>query len=981
MHFEKHCTQCKNVGMAKWWAPWRKAERSFTAPVRHAFDGYTPIDQMFRSMYGSSAAGLRVSREEALAVPAVQQGARMIRVISTLPLAEYRIEDNERVDSPLLRQIDPDIANVVTLAQTVDDLLFEGISWWRVTARDFAGFPVAARHLQFQSVVVQQNNGRSMPAPLPSGIDPRGATVYVDGVQTPWSDLIRFDSPEPPLCAVAGNAVRRALAQDAAANMYAANPKPLDYFREVEGALPMTDEDQAEFLNDWRAMRRQRGTGFVPPNLEYHEVAAPTPQELQLVELSREASLDLANALGVDPEDVGVSTTSRTYANAAERRLDRVNVTLSPYMRAITDRLSMGDVTRRGYVVRFDLDAFLRGDAASRWSMYSTAVGIGAMTVNEVRAAEGLPPLDEPVTSAEPTQPDSVSQADATETEEVEASERAQHTFSDRQSMTFDVELHEFSVDMDARTISGLAVPYNRLAKGVTFAPGSLKWSDPSRVKLLRDHDPRQPLGYATALTETAKGLQATFKVGTHAAGDEALLLAADRVMDGLSIGVDFDLRLDTTPSTKFRGASQVNRADLRETSIVAVPAFDDARVVKVTASREGEDMPDVVEPVTPATAPEQSNAQFAAFLEWQNAQQAETERPAVVNPTRPVAFSVNEPQAYRFDRGGNFVPTEYDFATDLHAMALARDTDGSKTDAGKRVFGLLRAAFDVDSADVTSLNPTIDRPDLYVDDREKKQPLFTAINKGAPPNGINPFRFPKFATESGLVGPHTQGVEPTGGTVTTTDQTVTPTAISGKAYLTRETWDMGGNPAVSTLIWNRMLRGYRRGLEAATATFLNTLTAAADISLIGVDAVLAEDWEAELAALQFAEDYDFDVFALHQALYTAFSGARDEAGRPLYPILGPQNANGTATSRFRKLDLAGVEGIPAPALTTKSWLFDRSTVHGWATAPQRLEFPGGSDDNTTYQPVAKVGIGIWGYSAFANSDIKGVREVTYSFS
>src|SRR5690606_36367431 len=113
------------------------------------------------------------------------------------------------------------------------------------------------------------------------------------------------------------------------------------------------------------------------------------------------------------------------------------------------------------------------------------------------------------------------------------------------------------------------------------------------------------------------------------------------------------------------------------------------------------------------------------------------------------------------------------------------------------------------------------------------------------------------------LVNDHTEGVEPTAGSFTTTSQTVTPTPISGKASITREVWDMGGNPAVSTLIWNQMVRGWREGLESATATFLNTLTAAADITLTAgaTDEVLAADWDAALAELQFVRGYDFSAF------------------------------------------------------------------------------------------------------------------------
>ncbi|MGH2688351.1 MAG: hypothetical protein ACRDKW_06045, partial [Actinomycetota bacterium] len=97
--------------------------------------------------------------------------------------------------------------------------------------------------------------------------------------------------------------------------------------------------------------------------------------------------------------------------------------------------------------------------------------------------------------------------------------------------------------------------------------------------------------------------------------------------------------------------------------------------------------------------------------------------------------------------------------------------------------------------------------------------------------------------------------------------------------------------------------------------------------------------------------------------------------GRPLYPIINPQNANGTASNRFGTLDLGGVTGVPAWALDptgtdpANSWLFNPEDVHGWASPPQRLFFD---------TRIEAVEIGIWGYKAFANTRIEGVRQVIY---
>ena len=330
----------------------------------------------------------------------------------------------------------------------------------------------------------------------------------------------------------------------------------------------------------------------------------------------------------------------------------------------------------------------------------------------------------------------------------------------------------------------------------------------------------------------------------------------------------------------------------------------------------------------------------------------------------------------------------DHNFVADLAEMRRERDGQGQHTDAGRRVLAMLQHAFnaDVQSDDINELNPALQRPDMFVDQRDQRTPIMDLIGRGAPPNGIQPFTFPKFSSASGLVADHTEGVEPASGTYVSTNQTITPTAISGKASITREVWDMGGNPAVAGLIFNQMVRGYNEGLESAAATFLNTLTAATDVTLTtaAVDEALAADWEAAVAELQFARGYDFSALVLEKVLYKAFAAARDDNGRPLYPILSPSNANGQAAARFRTMDLAGVIGIPSWALAStagaanNSWLFDPSTVFGWNTAPQRLEFPGTDQSDGSYAPVAFVDLAIWGYKAFANSDIGGVRQVIY---
>jgi HK97 family phage prohead protease len=970
----------------------------------HTFSGPMPIDQLWLDMKGSTS---YVGRDEALRIPGVLKGRNLLCSLATLPLTE-RGPDNKTVRAPLLEQIDPNVPNVVVLARTFEDLLFDAVAWWRVTDRGADGYPTSARHLPAGTVELRPPDGAGVYPSTLRVVDPDERFVWVDGKPVAARDMIRFDSPNPALLAYAGRTFTLARRYADAASMYAKNPQASEHFVPADNVAEPEYEDVRDALEQWMQARRNGSTGYVPRWLKHVPGDSPTAADMKLPELKQQAALETALCMGLDPEVLGVPVTSRTYANRQDFARDRINDVLAPYMQAVSQRLSMMDVCRRGYIRVFDLDDYLRADPVTRWTVYGQATAMGAMSVEQVQQEEGLPV-------------GAVTPPAAPARDELAARRGRAVGFAGPAPRTFEFAGGaEFSVDTAKRTITGLALPYGEIASkygfSYRFAKGSLEWSEVGRVKFLRDHDYGQALGVATDLRDTDAGFVPSFRIGAGPDRDAVLQDAADGILDGLSVGVEFDDAVDTVPDPDNKGVLLVRRATLREVSLTAMPAFDSARVTKVAARRDGGIMepcatcgtqhaPGVACP-TPAPVPAGpvtlTAEQFSALLAGRP---APTPAPAPADPapapadpgpvpvdpagpdTRRGPVFVREAAPYRRDRRGNFViGQEHDFSTDFFEMARSRDGAG-QSEAGKRVMGMLAHTFDVDTLDINEVTPEIQRPDLYVDQRDYRYPLFNSMNRGAPPNGVQPFRFPKFSSATGLVAAHTEGTEPTGGTLVTTSQVVTPAATSGKAYITREVWDMGGNPAVSTLIFNQMVKGYNEARETAIGTYLNTLTAATDIALgvAVVDEALQLAWDRALVDLQYIRGYEFDFFAVEQYLFKAFADAVDNDGRKLYSMINPVNANGSAARRYTTIDLGGVTAVPTWGLgagtggaVNNSWLYDSSTMHAWSTPPQRLEFPGGSDDNTTYAPVAKVGIGIWGYTAIANSDIGGVRQVTY---
>jgi len=152
-----------------------------------------------------------------------------------------------------------------------------------------------------------------------------------------------------------------------------------------------------------------------------------------------------------------------------------------------------------------------------------------------------------------------------------------------------------FRVNPERRTISGLLVPWGKVARSGfakwRFRPGSLRWSDASRIKLNLSHDHKEAVAYAARIANTQAGLDGTFKVARGPEGDRALSMAEDRVLDGFSIEVDFDDEDGWMPDPDDEDVRLVQSGRLAGVALTGFPAFDDARVSRVAATRKGAEM------------------------------------------------------------------------------------------------------------------------------------------------------------------------------------------------------------------------------------------------------------------------------------------------------------------------------------------------------------------------------------------------------
>jgi hypothetical protein len=323
----------------------------------------------------------RVDRATAMQVPAVKRTRDLICSSSgALRLRLRRAADGVYGEWSLFDQPERNVPRSVTMTRLFEDLLFESVAWWDVTEFGYHTYPTYVQRLAPGRVTT--DNGR----------------VYVDGKERRDAarTLIRFDSPNDPLLVAGARAIRTCLMLDQAAAIMADGVPPADYFTPGEGMDPATtDQEIIDILDRWQAARRSRSTAYVPASLKYN-TGGFSPEQLQLADARQHAVLEIARVGGVDPEELGVSTTSRTYSSDWSRRKGFLDFTLGGYLLAVQDRLRMTDVTPRGYEPDIDLDGFLRSDPLARYTAYKAGLDAGALTPPEVRQAEGKAPIETP---------------------------------------------------------------------------------------------------------------------------------------------------------------------------------------------------------------------------------------------------------------------------------------------------------------------------------------------------------------------------------------------------------------------------------------------------------------------------------------------------------------------------------------------------------------------------------------------------------
>ena len=352
-----------------------------------------------------------------------------------------------------------------------------------------------------------------------------------------------------------------------------------------------------------------------------------------------------------------------------------------------------------------------------------------------------------------------------------------------------------FSVDAAAdgspkRTITGIALPYNTEAtvsggQTVSFLPGSLP-TEGKAPKLYMSHDSTQAIGLVTERTDDETAMYFSAKVSTTALGDEALILAADGVLDSVSVGVN---------PTKFLynedGVMIVEAADWMELSLVPQPAFSGATITDVAASIPTSE--DEVSNNT-ETAPDEPEP-----TESEETEVSETPAPEVIQAS---ALFAQPKRKFAMPSAGEY----------LAAMHAGGDTFANVNAAYKEAVrdqqtALQAAAGDVLTTDTPGLLPVPVLGPLF-QDLNFVRPVVSAFGARSMPNTPSKtFVRPTITTHTSAAT-QTEGSAVSATTMVIASNTVTKATVAGQVTLTMQDMDFT-DPAAMNLILNDLAGEY----------------------------------------------------------------------------------------------------------------------------------------------------------------------------
>jgi HK97 family phage prohead protease len=506
------------------------------------------------------------------------------------------------------------------------------------------------------------------------------------------------------------------------------------------------------------------------------------------------------------------------------------------------------------------------------------------------------------------------------------------------------MEIINFSADLEAsesrRIISGKIVPFeNEIGQTsvgkVIFEKGSIQIDDPSKVKLLLEHDPKSPIGRMKKVEEDDSGIYAEFKVSNTTKGTDSLIEASESLRSGLSVGVE------VLKGKNTNGIYRVSAAKLMEVSLVQAAAFESAAVTSVAAS-------------SAEAEPTETKTENEEIVEN-------------TTPDTPVASEVVETPAVEASRptvtAAIYTKPRLEFSKEKFLENTLRAQYLNDEDARSYI----RAA--ADTTDNSGLIPTRQLTEVINPLSNADRPFIDSISTAALPDAGMTFEIPKL-TQVPSVALTAEGAAPSEQDQNISFLSVNVGKYAGSQKFSVELLDRS-SPAFFSELVRQMEFAYAKATDTAVGSAL--ITAGTDGGNRTMSAANIQDFISDAAVSIYSGTLGFaENIVVSPEQWGVLMGLVDGANRAVFTqTINPQNASGNLTPTNVRGNIGGLNLRVSRALSgtgDNSMIIINPSSYTWYESTKyRLE--------TNLISTGQIEVSYYGYGAIANKVAAGAYK------
>lgn len=350
---------------------------------------------------GASAAGINVTIDKAMGIPAIWAAVNFISgTMAGLPLNLYRKTDNgrEKVDSPLatiLHDSWNDETSSFDARKYSYEQVFTGGRSLTFIESNAAGRIINLWPLNPEKVKIEMRGGRKVYRYKEQG---RNEIVYQarEIIDIPFSLHADMMTSRSPILTNADTIGLGIAATNYGSKLFQNGGVPPFMITgnfESGAALKRASDDLQSAIRT--AAKENRLAISLPSGHEIKSIGVD-PEKSQLVELKRFLIEEYARIYSLPPTFLQ-DLSNGTFSNTEQQDLHFVKHTIKRWVEQTEQEMNLklfGKLNNEFYV-EFNLDGLLRGDFKTRMDGYASGIQNGVLTPNEARRQENRPDMEE----------------------------------------------------------------------------------------------------------------------------------------------------------------------------------------------------------------------------------------------------------------------------------------------------------------------------------------------------------------------------------------------------------------------------------------------------------------------------------------------------------------------------------------------------------------------------------------------------------